>query len=67
MQIGTKMSEVFVERLLKITEVMERTSISRSMLYRLIEEGKLQQLKIGRSVRFRESEVRRFINELTAA
>ena len=61
------MSEVFVERLLKITEVMERTSISRSMLYRLIEEGKLQQLKIGRSVRFRESEVRRFINELTAA
>ena len=61
------MSEVFVERLLKITEVMERTSISRSMLYRLIEEGKLQQLKIGRSVRFRESEVRRFIDELTAA
>lgn len=52
------------ERLLKITEVMERTSLSKSTIYRLMQEDKLQVVKIGASIRFKESELRRFINSL---
>jgi excisionase family DNA binding protein len=52
------------ERLLKITEVMERTSLSKSTIYRLMEENKLQCVKIGKSIRFKESELRRFIVSL---
>jgi excisionase family DNA binding protein len=52
------------ERLLKLTEVMERTSLSKSTIYRLMEENKLQSVKIGTSIRFKESELRRFINSL---
>jgi excisionase family DNA binding protein len=52
------------ERLLKLTEVMERTSLSKSTIYRLMEENKLQSVKIGTSIRFKESELCRFINSL---
>jgi excisionase family DNA binding protein len=52
------------ERLLKLTEVMERTSLSKSTIYRLMQEDKLQSVKIGTSIRFKESELRRFINSL---
>jgi|LakMenEpi03Aug12_release.lakeMendotaPanAssembly.Ray.scaffolds.fasta_scaffold2987626_1 excisionase family DNA binding protein len=52
------------ERLLKITEVMERTSLSKSTIYRLMEENKLQCVKIGTAIRFKESELRRFIVSL---
>jgi excisionase family DNA binding protein len=52
------------ERLLKLTEVMERTSLSKSTIYRLMQENKLQSVKIGTSIRFKESELRRFINSL---
>jgi excisionase family DNA binding protein len=61
------MSEVFVERLLKVSEVMDRTSLSRSSLYKLVSENKISHVRIGRSVRFRESEVRRFIEELAVS
>jgi excisionase family DNA binding protein len=67
MQIGKIMSEVFVERLLKVSEVMDRTSLSRSSLYKLVSENKISHVRIGRSVRFRESEVRRFIEELAVS
>jgi prophage regulatory protein len=47
------------ERLIKITEVMERTSLSRSHIYTLIERGVFPaQRKLGhRCVRWVESEV----------
>jgi excisionase family DNA binding protein len=52
------------DRLLKLTEVMERTSLSKSTIYRLMQENKLQSVKIGNLIRFKESELRRFINSL---
>jgi excisionase family DNA binding protein len=52
------------ERLLKLNEVMERTSLSKSTIYRLMEENKLQSVIIGTSIRFKESELCRFINSL---
>ena len=51
-------------RLLKIIEVCERTSLSRSTIYRAAEEGKLQAVRIGRSVRISESELDRFLESL---
>jgi excisionase family DNA binding protein len=53
-----------VDRLLKLTEVMERTSLSKSTIYRLMQEEKLQCVRIGKSIRFKESDLRRFINSL---
>jgi putative molybdopterin biosynthesis protein len=65
MQIGTKMSnEVFVDRLLSVEEVSERTSLGRSTLWRLVKTGQLKSYKIGRSLRFKESDLRNFMNEL---
>ncbi len=58
------MSQLLKESLLKVPEVMERLSLSRTMVYRLVREGSLQKVKIGTSVRFKESEIRRFITEL---
>jgi excisionase family DNA binding protein len=52
------------DRLLKVTEVMERTSLSKSTIYRLMQEEKLQCVRIGKSIRFKESDLRRFINSL---
>jgi excisionase family DNA binding protein len=58
--------QIKLERLLKIDEVSERTSLSRSAIYRLINEEKLQSVKINKSLRFKESELNRFINSLEA-
>jgi excisionase family DNA binding protein len=43
---------------------MARTGLSRSAVYRVINEGKLKTIKIGRSVRISEQELNRFINAL---
>lgn len=51
-------------KLLKMSEVQEKLSISRSAVYRLIQTGNLNPLHIGSAVRFRESEVEAFIEEL---
>ena len=61
------MSDVFLERLLTVPEVMQRLGLSRSGLYRVVEDGLLHKVTIGRSVRFKESEIRRFINELESS
>ena len=58
------MSDVMLERLLKTPEVMQRLGLSRSGLYRLVDDGLLRRVTIGKSVRFKESELRRFIAEL---
>jgi excisionase family DNA binding protein len=58
--------QIKLDRLLKIDEVSERTSLSRSAIYRLINEEKLQSVKINKSLRFKESELNRFINSLEA-
>jgi excisionase family DNA binding protein len=48
----------------KLAVVMARTGLSRSAVYRVINEGKLKTIKIGRSVRISEQELNRFINAL---
>ena len=51
-------------KLLSLTEVGERTALSRSTLYREIEAGRLMAVKIGKSVRITDSELRRYIESL---
>ena len=48
----------------KLAVVMARTGLSRSAVYRVINDGKLKTVKIGRSVRISEQELNRFINDL---
>ena len=48
----------------KLAVVMARTGLSRSAVYRVIKEGKLKTIKLGRSVRISEQELSRFINSL---
>jgi excisionase family DNA binding protein len=51
-------------QLLSLKEVGERTSLSRSTIYREIEAGRLRAVKIGKSVRVNDLELRRFIESL---
>ena len=48
----------------KLAVVIARTGLSRSAVYRVINDGKLKTVKIGRSVRISEQELNRFINDL---
>jgi excisionase family DNA binding protein len=50
----------------RLTYAMERTGLSRSGLYRVINAGQLKVVKIGRSVRVSENELVRFIQSLEA-
>ena len=50
--------------LLKISEIMDRTGLSKASVYRVINAGQLKTVKIGRSVRVTESELSRFIEDL---
>ena len=58
------MSTVTPPSLHKLAVVMARTGLSRYAVYRVINEGKLKTVKIGRSVRISEQELNRFINDL---
>lgn len=49
------------KRLMKVEEVADLLSLSRSKVYELIGEGRLQTVKIGRSLRIENTEVERFI------
>ena len=48
----------------KLDTVGERTSLSRSALYREIKAGRLQALKVGSALRISETELQRFISSL---
>jgi excisionase family DNA binding protein len=50
--------------LLKLSEVMAKTGLSRSAVYRVINTGQLKTVKIGRSVRVKETDLHRFIESL---
>lgn len=50
--------------LLKISEIMDRTGLSKASVYRVINAGQLKTVKIGRSVRVTESELSRYIEDL---
>ena len=63
-QRSTMNNENHSPKLLSLTEVGERTALSRSTLYREIEAGRLTAVKIGKSVRVTDSELRRYIEAL---
>ena len=50
----------------RLAYAMERTGLSRSGIYRVINSGQLKVIKIGRSVRISEAELTRFIKSLEA-
>ena len=52
--------------LLRLTQVMDRTGLSKASIYRVINAGQLKTVKIGRSVRISESELSRYIDALQA-
>lgn len=49
--------------LLKVPEAVAVTGYSRPFIYRLIEEGRLPSVRVGRSVRVRREDLERFIEE----
>ena len=53
--------------LLTVKEVGERLRLGRTMVHRLIAEGRLRSVKIGSARRVPESEVERFITESLAS
>ena len=65
-QKGLLMETVTPPTLHRLTYAMERTGLSRSGLYRVINAGQLKVVKIGRSVRVSENELVRFIESLEA-
>ena len=54
-------------RLLKARQVSERLGVCGSMTYKLIAEGKLTSVRIGKAVRVPEDELERWIAENTTA
>lgn len=51
------------DRLLKVTEVAERLSLSRSAIYGLMESGQLGYVKIGKSRRVPLGAIERLVRE----
>jgi excisionase family DNA binding protein len=49
------------EQLLTISEVSDLLRISRTSVYRLIERGDLEPLRVGERVRFAPAEIRRYL------
>lgn len=49
------------ERLLKLPEVSDRLSLSRTAIYRLMAKGELQPVRIGGALRFPASAIDRLI------
>jgi excisionase family DNA binding protein len=50
--------------LLKTPEAARALGISRTGVYRLVQEGRLKPLRIGRSVRFAAEDLQQFVREL---
>jgi excisionase family DNA binding protein len=49
------------ERLLKVSEVARILNISRSLVYNLIQTGKIPHIRINQSVRVRQDDLNTFI------
>jgi prophage regulatory protein len=55
------------DSLIRLTEVLKRTGLSRTTLYELIKQGNFpRQIKLGRTSLWSESEVSSFIEEAKA-
>ena len=51
-------------KLLTIKDVQDRLNVSRQTVYNLTTRGKLKYIRIGRAVRFEQSEIENFIANL---
>lgn len=61
--LGTANGGVGAERLLRLEDVAQRLSISRSMAWKLIAYGELRSLRIGRAVRVRPIDLEAYLDE----
>lgn len=62
------MSEVVNNRLLTLTQIVPKVQLSRVTIWRWEKEGKFpKHIKLGRSIRWRESDIQAWINNLEAA
>lgn len=50
-------------RLLRIEDIAERLSVSRSMAWKLVALGQLRSLRIGRAVRVRQVDLEAYIGD----
>lgn len=55
-----------VKRLMTVSEVAGALSMSRSTVYRLIDDGRLDVLHLGRAARIRSEDVDRLIDGIAA-
>lgn len=56
-----KVDDIFKGRLLEVSAVARRLSVSASTVYRLIDEGELEAVRIRRSVRVPDLCLRRYM------
>jgi excisionase family DNA binding protein len=54
-------------RLLRIEDVADRLSVSRSMAWKLIATGELRSIRIGRAVRIRPADLEAFLDSAERA
>ncbi|WP_010256948.1 helix-turn-helix domain-containing protein [Treponema primitia] len=52
--------------LLTVSDVASALSVSQSKVYKMAESGELQSVKIGKSLRFTEEQVKKFILQKSA-
>jgi excisionase family DNA binding protein len=53
-------------QLYDINQVSKMLTLSRSSIYREINNGNLKVVKIGKSIRFHDEEIERYINSLVS-
>ncbi|GIV16019.1 MAG: hypothetical protein KatS3mg022_3416 [Armatimonadota bacterium] len=56
-----------VKLLLKMTEAAEMLSVSRANFYRLVSDGRIRTVRLGRARRVPVDELRRFVDDLCRA
>ncbi len=62
------MSQILSPRIIRLPELINRTGLGRSTIYQLINDGKLNRIKLGaRSMGFLETEVNDWISSKCSA
>ena len=62
--IGNDKDRMFgIEPLMKAAEVSTQLRISRTMVYKLIQEGEIRSVRIGQAVRVRPADLKAYIQE----
>ena len=60
--------EIMAEKLLTLTDVVKIVGFKKSTIYKFIKEGKFpKQIKIGKSSRWKLSDIQKWMKEVTSA